>query len=205
MILITDTQYFASVIAYKYLIKSNYIKIEQYERWQKMSFRNRCIVAGANGLLNLSVPVEGGRHSDKLIREIKIDNTRDWQLNHWRTIVSAYNRSPWFEFYRDELFLFYHTHYELLWNWNLDILSWTLKKLGGEPEISFTSSWQKEYPSNEYLDLRNRILPRNYISFVEDCPRYRQVFEDRIGFNPNLSIMDILFCEGPNAIHLLKK
>lgn len=203
-LLITESQYFAPVIAYKSLIKCSYIEIEQYEHWQKMSFRNRCIIAGANGLLNLSIPLEGGRKSNKWIREIKIDNSRGWQMIHWRTLVSAYNRSPWFEFYKDELSIFYQTRYEFLWNWNLDILLWTLKKLGSQAEVGFTKSWQKEYPPDQYLDLRSQILPRNYLSFADDCPHYRQVFEERLGFFPNLSIIDLLFCEGPNTVYLLK-
>lgn len=204
-ILIIDLQYLASIIEYKNLINSSYIKIEQYERWQKTGFRNRCVIAGANGLLNLGVPIMGGRHSGKWIREVGIDNSRNWQTIHWRSIVSAYNRSPWFEFYRDELAVFFHTRYELLWNWNLDLLFWVLKKLGCETEIGFTDGWQKEYPGDQFRDFRNRVLPKNYSSFAADCPRYRQVFEDRLGFQANLSILDLLFCTGPDAGRLLKE
>ena len=181
-----------------------YLEIEQYEAWQKMSFRNRCIIAGANGLLHLSVPVEGGRHSDKMIKAVKIDNNSRWQTLHWRSIVSAYNRSPWFEFYKDEMEVFYHTKYEWLWDWNLDLLRWTIKKLGVDMAVGFTKTWQKDYPAGEFLDMRNKVLPKNFESFAGSCPVYKQVFEDRLGFKANLSIIDLLFCEGPNAAHLLK-
>lgn len=180
------------------------MNIEQYERWQKMSFRNRCIVAGANGLLNLSIPVEGGRNSDRMIRDVKIDNSDHWQNKHWRAIVSAYNRSPWFEFYKDDMSLFYNTKYVYLWDWNMDMLKWTVKQLGADIAIDYTTAWQKEYPNNRFLDMRNRVLPKNYLDFASNCPIYTQVFEDRIGFNPNLSIIDLLFCEGKNAIELLR-
>lgn len=205
MELLFGLQYFASIIEYKISISNLYIELEQYERWQKMSFRNRCIIAGANGLLHLSVPVAGGRHSDKLIREVKIDNTRNWQVLHWRSVVSAYNRSPWFEFYKDEMAVFYHTKYSWLWDWNLDLLVWTFKKLGADVQIGFTNNWQKDYPPDEFFDMRYRVLPRNFSSFAADCPVYRQVFEDRLGFVPNLSIVDLLCCEGPNAINLLRQ
>lgn len=205
MKLISGLQYFASIIEYKISIVNTYIELEQYERWQKMSFRNRCIIAGANGLQNLSIPVAGGRHSGKLIREVKIDNARNWQVLHWRSVVSAYNRSPWFEFYKDEMAAFYHTRYSWLWDWNLDLLVWTFKKLGVDVQIGFTDSWQKDYPPGEFLDMRYRVLPRNFSSFAADCPVYRQVFEDRLGFIPNLSIIDLLCCEGPGAVALLKQ
>jgi hypothetical protein len=202
--IVSHLQYFAPIIEYKNSIKFRYLKIEQYEAWQKMSFRNRCIIAGANGLLHLSIPVEGGRHSDQMIREVKIDNSHRWQILHWRSIISAYNRSPWFVFYKDEMQVFYHSKYAWLWDWNLDLLYWTIKKLNIDVEISLTESWQKDYPPHGFLDMRNRVLPKNFGSFVEDCPVYKQVFEDRIGFRSNLSIIDLLFCEGPNAARLLK-
>lgn len=205
MELLFGLQYFASVIEYKTSITNTYIELEQYERWQKMSFRNRCIIAGANGLLHLSIPVAGGRQSNRLIREVKIDNTRNWQILHWRSVVSAYNRSPWFEFYKDEMAAFYHTRYDWLWDWNLDLLEWTFKKLGADITVGFTKSWQKDYAPGEFLDMRYRVLPGNFNSFAAGCPVYRQVFEDRLGFMPNLSIIDLLCCEGPNAIDLLRQ
>ncbi|HRO48436.1 WbqC family protein [Agriterribacter sp.] len=182
-----------------------HFKIEQYERWQKAGFRNRCIIAGANGLINLSIPVEGGRHSNRLIREVRIDNSHRWQMLHWRSVVSAYNRSPWFEYYKDEMASFYHTKYDWLWDWNLVLLQWTIKKLGVEVKIDFTESWQKDYLPGAYLDMRHQVLPKNFTSFAGDCPVYQQVFEDRLGFVPNLSIIDLLFCEGPNAVNLLRQ
>ena len=205
MTIVSDLQYFAPVTEYKNSIKFRYFKIEQYEAWQKMSFRNRCIIAGANGLLHLSIPVEGGRHSDKMIREVKIDNGHRWQVLHWRSIISAYNRSPWFEFYKDEMGIFYHTKYEWLWDWNLELLHWTIKKLRVDLAVSFTESWQKNYSPGEFLDWRGRVLPKNYGSFAGSCPVYKQVFEDRLGFKANLSIIDLLFCEGPHAINLLQE
>ena len=205
MTIITDLQYFASIIEYKNLVQFRYLKIEQYEAWQKTSFRNRCIIAGANGLIHLSIPVQGGRHSDKMIREVKIDNSRSWQTLHWRSIISAYNRSPWFEYYKDEMADFYHAKYEWLWDWNFALLQWTIKKLAVDVTIDFTESWQKDYPADQFIDMRNRVLPKNFTSFAGDCPVYQQVFEDRLGFIPNLSIIDLLFCEGPNAVNLLRQ
>ncbi|HRQ50221.1 MAG TPA: WbqC family protein [Agriterribacter sp.] len=205
MLLITGLQYFAPIIEYKNSIQYTYISIEQYERWQKAGFRNRCIIAGANGLIGLSIPVAGGRHSDKLIKEVRIDNRHRWQMLHWRSVVSAYNRSPWFEYYKDEMADFYHTKYDWLWDWNLTLLQWTIRQLGAKVKIDFTERWQKNYPQDGCTDMRHLALPKNYTSFAGDCPVYQQVFEDRLGFVPNLSIIDLLFCEGPNAVNLLRQ
>lgn len=202
--LIIDTQYFAPVIIYKNSIEQKYITIEQYEHWQKLGFRNRCVIAGANGLINLSIPVAGGRHSKHLIRDVKIDNNAPWQMIHWRSIISAYNRSPWFDQYKDEIEVFYNANYIWLRDWNLSLFEWSLKKLGFQPEIRFTENWKKDYPEDEGVDFRGKVLPNNYETFAADCPVYRQVFEDRHGFFPNLSIIDLLFCEGPHAAQMLK-
>lgn len=205
MILITGLQYFTNIIEYKNLITYKHINLEQYERWQKASFRSRCIIAGANGLIHLSIPVQGGRHSDSLIREIKIDHTNNWQKIHWRSIVSAYNRSPWFEYFRDEIEKFYHTRYTWLWDWNYDLFEWVNKKTVVELNVDLTKNWQKKYPETEFDDWRYRMQPRNFSSYAENCPVYKQVFEERFGFLPNLSIIDLLFCEGPNAANLLRE
>ncbi|MFT3946450.1 MAG: WbqC family protein [Agriterribacter sp.] len=201
--LLIDLQYLGSVIYYKNLIKLRYINIEQCERWQKMSFRNRCSIAGGNGKIDLSIPVVGGRNSDEMIRDIKIDNMQKWQNVHWRSITSAYNHSPWFEFYKDEFQAFYSHRYEYLWDFNIDLMQWVLKQLKADVQIGFTETYKKEYTNPGTLDLRNQILPRNITAFSGESPVYRQVFEDKTGFIPCLSIIDLLFCEGNNALHLL--
>lgn len=198
-----DIQYFAPVIYYKNSIISKYIILEQYEYWQKMSFRNRCTIAGANGLIDLSIPIEGGRNIRRLIKEVRIDNMLKWQNIHWRGISSAYNRSPWFEFYADELLKFYTTRYTYLWDWNIALTYWVFEKLKVEVNISFTERFEREVPGGDIRDYRNKILPKNLQEYAGACPVYHQVFESRLGFQPNLSIIDLLFCEGNNAALLL--
>lgn len=201
--LIIDLQYFPCINWFKNSIQYKYIKIEQCERWQKMSFRNRCIISGANGLIDLTVPIKGGRNSGELIRDVRIDNLQKWQDNHWKNMLSAYNRSPWFEFYKDELEGLFKIKFEFLWDWNITVLEWLIKKLNLDLELGFTEAYQKNYPHLEITDLRNTILPKTLHAFSEQCPRYNQVFENRFGFIPNLSIIDLLFCEGNNAASLL--
>jgi hypothetical protein len=203
MNLITDLQYFPSVILFKNSFKYSHIIFEQYEFYQKASFRNRMLIANANGIAALSVPLEGGRDQKKLIKEVRLDNRKPWQMNHWKNLESAYNRSPWFEYYRESLLELYYRPFVFLVDWNLTCFEWSIRQIGlDQVTISWTNSFRPTYDPDKNLDLRNRILPKNYQ--LETGPRYRQVFEEKLGFIPNLSILDLLFCEGKRAGEILR-
>ena len=202
MNLLSELQYFPSVIFYKNSFQYSNIVFEQYEFYQKMSFRNRMLIAGANGTISLSIPLEKGRDQKKIIRDIKIDSRQSWQKQHWRSIISCYNHSPWFEYYREELSDLYETSFEFLLDWNLACFDWTAKTLAWPVGVSFTEEYLEKYDSSHWIDLRNKILPRNYKSF--EPVRYLQVFEERTGFFPNLSILDLLCCEGKRSGDFLR-
>ncbi|MFI5156634.1 MAG: WbqC family protein, partial [Chitinophagales bacterium] len=109
---------------------------------------------------------------------------------------------PWFEYYKDSLLELYQRPYAFLVDWNLACFEWAVAQIGRmDLAISLTSSFQATYNLEEYLDLRNKILPGNY--HQETGPKYRQVFEEKWGFFPNLSILDLLFCEGKRAGEIL--
>ena len=201
MSLIIELHYFPSIIWYKRLIENSHIKIDPYEHFQKMSFRNRCMIDGANGPMILSIPITGGRNSRQPLNEIEIDFKTRWQDIHWRSIYSAYNRSPWFEFYKPELQGFYESRIEKLWDWNSSLFQWSLKKLNWNPQVQLEKISKVESTD---LDYRNKILPKNFKEFGVELPKYSQVFEARHGFTPNLSIIDLLFAEGPQASAILK-
>ena len=201
--LLVELQYFMPVNLISALSKKSHVIFEQYENFQKMSFRNRCVVAGSNGAVHLSVPLEKGRGQRELMKEVRISQHEDWQKQHWRTIESCYSRSPFFEFYRDEVFELLQKRQVFLLDMNLAILQWLQKVLANRSVISLTASYEKHHPASGRHDLRNRILPKNFQEQAFPF-RYTQVFEDRIGFLPNLSILDLLFCCGPNAKTLLK-
>ena len=168
--------------------------------YRKMSFRNRCLIAGAQGMISLSVPLEQGRNQQIPMNEVRISYTEKWQSRHFKSIRSAYNRSPFFDFYADELAAIYQRPFELLTDWNLCCLEWIKDKLVWRTGIRFTDS-AIPYQSDGIMDLRNRVLPNN---FMEWKPvKYRQVFEERTGFFPNLSILDPLFNCGPRSSELL--
>jgi len=202
MNLISEIQYFPSSIFYKNSFHCTHIVFEQYEHYQKMSFRNRMMIAGANGIIELSVPLVYGRNQRGLIKDVKIDNRQKWQTRHWRSIESCYNHSPWFEFYRDELAGLYERRFDFLIDWNLACFEWTTRKLEWPVKISLTEQFQKKYEIPEWSDRRGNILPKNYMYYEPLI--YRQVFQERVGFLPNLSIVDLLCCEGKRAAGLLK-
>ena len=202
MILLIENQYLPPVSLYLTLEGSSNIVFEQFEVYQKRSFRNRCIIAGANGPISLSIPLHEGREQKRFIRDIRIANQYGWQDQHWKTIVSSYNRSPWFEYYKSSLEKFYVKRFEFLFDWNLALFEWTIQKLEMDKVAELTDHFEKEYDNHEWLDFRNKLLPNNYQNFK--VPNYSQVFMDRSGFLPNLSILDLLFCEGKNSQRILK-
>ena len=203
MELIFDSQYFAPIIFYKISYNFSNIVFEQYESYQKMSFRNRCQIAGGQGVIDLSIPLVGGRSQKGFIRDVRIAADRSWQVGHWRTIVSCYSRSPWFDYYRDGLETLYGKPADFLLDWNQQCLEWSLGVLGMRPVIGRTEEYKTGYPAGEALDWRGRLMPRDREKWG-DAPKYRQVFEERIGFIPHLSILDLLFCEGKAAIRYIR-
>jgi hypothetical protein len=200
MKLIIESQSFYPVIFYKNSSQFSYILFDQYESYQKMSFRNRFMIAGANGIISLTVPLENGREQKRLMKDVKISNVQSWQKQHWKTIESCYNKSPWFEFYQHELHALYSTPFSFLLDWNLACFEWSISKLNMLVSYGLTDSFVKKYDA-DFDDWRNKILPKNYADF--NAIKYRQVFEERTGFLPNLSVLDLLFCEGKNAKDLL--
>lgn len=203
MNVIIESQYFNPVTFYKMVDNKLHVEIDQYENYQKMSFRNRCIIVGGNGPVTLSIPLEEGRQQRRPTKEVRTANGYAWQSQHWKTIVSCYNRSPWFEFYRDELENIYQKKVTFLIDWNSICWEWTVKNLGWSIATSFSESWQEQYDMTKWLDLRSKILPKNIMSNFFNPVIYAQVFEDRTGFIPHCSILDLLFCEGKNARTIL--
>jgi hypothetical protein len=203
MELLIESQYFSPVILFKKSIEVLNIKIDIYEPWRKMSFRNRCVVVGANGPINLSIPVLDGREQKRLLKEVVIDNRKSWQSQHWKTITSCYNRSPWFDFFEPELSGLFRQPVELLSDWNRTCVKWVTGKLGLPADVNFSQYVPGAEPHPELVDWRNKLTPKSLQTDFPNPVRYHQVFEERIGFIPHLSVLDLLFCEGKNAGRIL--
>ena len=202
MKLVIDLEYFPPISSIKNSYPFSHIIFEQYEIYPKASFRNRMIIANANGKVTLSIPILGGRNQRKCYKDIKMDNRVNWRNNHFRNLESAYNRSPWFSFYRDELAFLFNRPVVFLIDWNLLCYEWLKVQIGRKDmHWSLTEEYLKYYDSVAFVDSRQQLSPSNYEELR--APRYHQVFEEKLGFLPNLSILDLLFCEGPGAIRLL--
>lgn len=194
--LLVHIQYFGTVDYINTLFQNSNIIIEQYESWQKMSFRNRTVIAGSNGVINLSVPLEKGRGQKELTKDVRISYRSNWQAEHLRTIRSCYGRAPFFEFYFHEIEGVLSSRQTFLLDLNLDILDWLVSVFKAAVSIERSGGYARE--PMDAVDLRNRFGPKD--EPVGKLPVYTQVFEDRIGFRPNLSILDLLLCSGPSQI-----
>ena len=192
------------------------IYIEACENYQKQSYRNRCRFYAADGVQALSYPVihEGGTH--KLpISDIKIDWSTPWLQQHERAIVSAYRTSAYFEYYQDELFAILESRPERLLDLNTQLLKFFIEKTGLAVDLRMTSEFSREGtqtgPDGTLLacdDLRESIHPKRPNTILQDMKLekpYFQVFSRKHGFQSDLSIMDLLFNEGPDSIIYLKK
>ncbi len=192
---VIPVSYFSPVGVYAVILKSENVLFEKQENFVKQTFRSRCEIYGANGKQLLSVPVEKrGNHIP--ITEVRISYKEDWQKIHWRSIVSAYRNSPYFEYYVDVFQPFFETKTELLCEFNMSLHQVVMKLLKTEIKYEFTETYISDY-GNNVLDLRKEetILP--------DIPQYNQVFQERYGFIPHLSILDLLFNKGPDSLKIL--
>jgi hypothetical protein len=189
-------EYFSAIQGFDKLI------LEKQEHYIKQSYRNRCYINTAHGVDTLVVPVTG-RHGKILFKDIRIDPGKRWRNNQWRTLQSAYAKAPFFEHYSDELNSVLYTGFEFLFDLNKAVLSLCLQSLSMKKDISETVSYEKQV-SGDVFDLRSQInLKRSYTARSFYHPQtYHQVFGN--SFAGNLSLIDLLFCEGPNALANLK-
>lgn len=203
--ILLSTAYFAPIQYFSKLVAYPEIYIEQHENFIKQTYRNRTVILGANGPIPLVVPVEKGRGPKIKIKDLRIAYDEEWQRNQWRTIFSAYNSSPFFEYYADDLEPFFRKKHEFLFDYNQKITETILEILEIPASLNFTEEFGK-VPEN-CLNFREQISPKAH-RINEDPnfspPEYTQVFAEKFGFVPGLSILDLIFNEGPSAHTLLE-
>ena len=199
-----STAYFGPIYYYAVLVKTEKVYIEQFENFIKQTYRNRCVILGGNGPMQLIVPVVKGRGPKTLIKDLQISYDTDWQRNHWRTIFSAYSSSPFFEYYKDDIQPFFETKHKFLLDFNLKIYETVCELLEIENITELTPDFEK-VPEGT-INLRESISPKikNQNELHFQPVEYTQVFSDKLGFVPNLSILDLLFNEGPNGYSVLE-
>lgn len=202
--LIFPTAYFGPVQYFARIAAEDYFIIEQYDHYIRQTYRNRCVILGANGKITLSIPIIKEKNTKTLIKDVRIDYSTSWQRIHKQSIHSAYRNAPYFEFYFDE----YEWIYEKKINFLLDLNTRITEKVINQLDLKSKWDFSQEFlPISSPQDFRNLISPK--ISFEDDLQflpiRYFQVFSDKFDFVPNLSILDLLLNTGPEAKAILGK
>ncbi len=202
---ILPTAYLGNIQYYTKLLSGKAV-IELHEHFQKQSFRNRCTILSANGPIMLSVPVHKTSGEKTPIRDVRIDYLKAWQHQHWMSIVSAYRNSPYFAEYEDDLKPFYEKRWTFLIDLNADLQTKILHLLDVNPQIAFTKKYEKGY-GPDVPDLRQGLSDKVRLHRPDpgfSPAPYYQVFSEKMDFAPNLSILDLLCCEGPGAVDVLQ-
>lgn len=204
-----SSTYFGPVQWYQKLYRYDRVLIEQWDSYQKQTYRNRCLIATTNGIQALNVPVV---HSS----EFRISDHGNWRHQHWQALTSAYGDSPFFQYYEDDLRPFFTERWEYLYDFNEAIRQKICELIDISPKVERTEEYQKISEYSEYSensdysgksplrDFREAIQPKRPAPDDDFEPRrYYQVYERKLGFLPNLSILDLLFNMGPESIFYL--
>jgi hypothetical protein len=224
VILLTELQYHPPAALFAELLRADGILLEAHEHYRKQTFRNRCLIRTAQGVQPLTVPVVDGNRAEKVsVAAIEIDYRQNWVHRHWRTLQTAYGNSPYFEYYADYLHDIYVRKPILLFDLNLQFLRLLLRCFRLPVPLSFTTNYLPDYSAQPYLEnsgLATAALPlvdrRDWLTSKAvsktaepDSPAahslvrpYPQVFGP--GFEPGLSVLDLLFSQGPAASAFLR-
>ena len=194
---VIESQYFPPIEYFSLLKAESEITIDRHEHFVKQTYRNRCYILTSNQSLMLSIPLKGVNKKIKT-GEIRIDYSEDWRKDHWRAITSAYRRSPFFEFYETSISELIHKEHDLLIDKNQAILSFCLQVLQLDAKIKYSEKYQ-EKDTEGVLDYRSVIHPKkSHLDRTIFTPKkYIQTFGK--DFVENLSILDLIFCCGPES------
>ncbi len=202
-----SSAYLAPIEYYTKLYAHHTAMIEQYDHYMKQTYRNRCTIAAPDGPLALTVPVIKPDTPKCIMRDIRISDHGNWRHLHWNAIESAYNHTPFFEYYKDDFRPFYERKYEFLMDFNEELCQLICSLIDLQPCMQRTQSYQIDFQPGE-VDFRERIHPKKDYTLEDAAFRpepYYQVFQEKLGFLPNLSIIDLLFNMGPESLLVLQK
>ncbi|MFI8379663.1 WbqC family protein [Leeuwenhoekiella sp. NPDC079379] len=199
--IIISPTYFPDILSFAALVQADSVTFEISENYQKQSYRTRMYIATSNGLLLLNIPILHTKSQGrKKIEDTLIENSFLWQRQHWRSLVIAYRTSPFFEFYEDDIYPIFHKEYNSLLAFNLETINCLMGLLDLDLDISYTEMYSESYERK--LDLRYFANAKRENKI--ELPQYRQVFEEKNGFIPYLSVLDLLFNLGPEALSYLQ-
>lgn len=180
--------------------------VELYDHYVKQTFRNRCVIAADSGAQSLIIPTEKYEGAKCLMKDIRISEHGNWRHTHRQAFISAYRQSPFFDYYADEFLAFFEPGESSLTELNMALMRWACRELELDVELRFTDAYRAadELP-DDVRDLRDAFHPKRASSFVCEIVSYYQVFDARHGFLPHMSIADLLFNMGREALLVLRR
>jgi hypothetical protein len=199
-----STAYFPPIQYFTKLSSHNNIYLECHENFSKQSYRNRCTILGSNGPLDISIPIKKENALKTSIRDVKIDYSTPWKKVHLRAVESAYRSSPFYLYYIDDIASILEKNRNFLFDLNLELINLMNQLIGLSVQLNFTEDF-KTLPFS-FVDFSDSIHPKNRMKKPDNnffAKSYYQVFVQKFGFIPNLSILDLLFNEGPNTQNIL--
>ncbi len=199
-----QTEYFPTIWFFAQCCRFDEIMIEATEHYQKRSYRNRCQISGPNGTVWLSVPLRKGKNRQCPIRAVEIAYDEPWQSNHWHSIRTTYGKTPFFEHYADLVESLVYLDSTRLFDYNFGIINALLPEIGMSQSVTLTKAYKKD--PGHVSDLRGQNpVSGPHDPFGNCYPQYAQPFIHKLPFQPNLSILDLLFCKGPETVAYLEK
>jgi hypothetical protein len=195
----TDLHYFGALSYYSALNETDLVVFDTSVAFSKMSFKNRMVIASAQGPLHLTIPINGGRDQKTPMDQIRISYDSQWQSQHFKSIYTNYKRAPFFEYYVDSIKSLYSIKYEFLNDFLLETQKWSNQHLKAKWIIKTVDSNIIEENQTKWID---PIKPNNFHS-ENSRVQYQQVFEDVTGFIPNLCILDLIFSVGGKQAYSL--
>ncbi|AJR03702.1 WbqC family protein [Siansivirga zeaxanthinifaciens] len=200
MSIILHPTYFANIAHFTAIANTNEVVFEAHDNFLKQTYRNRSYIYGANGKLALNIPVIYTQKNRQKYKDVKIFNEEKWQSAHWKSLLSAYKTSPFFEYYEDDIKPLFEKKAEYIFDFNMNCFEIICECLQFEVNTSFSEAYHKDIEN--VSDLRQLVHAKKEPDYTFES--YTQVFDEKHGFIPNLSILDLLFNEGPNALNYLE-
>ncbi|WP_282123811.1 WbqC family protein [Algibacter mikhailovii] len=200
MSIIVHPTYFPSIAHYVAMANTDEVCFETDDNFLKQTYRNRCYIYGANGKMGLNIPVIHSQKNRQKYKDVKIFNDDNWQSNHWKSLLSAYRTSPFFEYYEDDLKPLFHKKADYILDFNFKCLEVINACLQLEVKASKTLQYNKDIVDK--TDFRFLVHAKKEVN--QAFEKYTQVFSNKHGYISNLSILDLLFNEGPNSLNYLE-
>lgn len=191
--------YFSKLYAYEK------VYVERFDHYMKQSYRNRCVIASAAGPLSLTIPTEKSEDPKCLMKDVRISDHGNWRHVHWNAFVAAYKQSPFFDYYADEFHEFFEKRYSFLFDFNSELCNWLCEQLDMNPVVAWSDDFIVDTAGMD--DFREQIHPKKRLQTDDASFKavpYYQVFQEKQGFQPDLSVADLLFNMGPEGLLVLR-